>query len=954
MGFFVTLLIWAVFFVLSEVLRPKPNIENARPANIGDFQFPTATEGRVVPLIWGTIKMKGPNVVWYGDLLQEAITEKIKTGLFSSQQITKGFRYNLGIQFAWCRMKIDSVKRVWIGDDLVADGTFTTSIDINEPDLFGGDDLGNGGVVGTLRLFLGDALQLASTYLSTFQQQGGDTPAYRGTAYGVLEQGYLGNSTNIKPWSFELRRIPVNAGALVADQVVNGSDANPMAAIYEILTDSEWGFGFPAIDIDSSNFQTAANTLRLEGNGFSFQLESALDARDLIREIERQIDGVVFLNQITGKWQINLARGDYDIDLVPALNESNIKEVQNFTRGTWQGTTNVVTPSFADRNLDYKDTFALAQDMANVRIQSGVSVSASPRYPGVKDATLANAIAWRDLKSLSFPLAKASFIVDRTFYDTQPVNVLAWTDSKLGFVKLPMRVQNIDYGKITDNQIRLDCVQDIFVADSGIFGDPPGTGWTPPADTLVAYPTAEQLAFEAPRAFVVREPSYDGVPTTGRVWCGARRQNAEVQFEMRERHSSGATSGAYSAMGTALSFVKMGELKVAMAAGTAYPTDNVLLTTGFDTQAALVAALPGGSTTDVGTNLQYLLLVGTEFILVTGTASINGADVELDGLYRGAMDSVQEAHAIGADVYVLSGTAEGGNLGATIFINTHNVDVKLIPQSLSDELTEASATAISFAMDKRAERPYPPSATTLNTVLFPTTTGLEGNAASGLDVEGITHLIRRRDVRTGDGLNELTALLNDAATIFADYPSKSEEHQIEVRNDPDGANTLLYTITWFSAVTQELLRRTILRHTNGVLPTRMRVVVLARHTLNAVVLQSRNNHLFDFDVTSNLTGDFNFGALLASVTSNLYTATAAGTYNFNIGTAFTVGNVEYRLNGGAWTTLIAAASTSGSIVGVVATDTIEVRHTSTDVGAETMLTMTAAGAGQDGYGVLHT
>jgi hypothetical protein len=58
MGFWVTLILYAALFVLSELLRPKPDLENAKPAGLGDFQFPTASEDRYVPIIWGTIQQR--------------------------------------------------------------------------------------------------------------------------------------------------------------------------------------------------------------------------------------------------------------------------------------------------------------------------------------------------------------------------------------------------------------------------------------------------------------------------------------------------------------------------------------------------------------------------------------------------------------------------------------------------------------------------------------------------------------------------------------------------------------------------------------------------------------------------------------------------------------------------------------------------------------------------------
>ena len=47
MIWWVTLLWYIGAFLVTELLRPKPDIENARPAGLGDFNVPTAIEGRV-------------------------------------------------------------------------------------------------------------------------------------------------------------------------------------------------------------------------------------------------------------------------------------------------------------------------------------------------------------------------------------------------------------------------------------------------------------------------------------------------------------------------------------------------------------------------------------------------------------------------------------------------------------------------------------------------------------------------------------------------------------------------------------------------------------------------------------------------------------------------------------------------------------------------------------------
>ncbi|KKN40601.1 hypothetical protein LCGC14_0731620, partial [marine sediment metagenome] len=99
-------------FLVSALLAPKPDIEDARPAGLGDFQVPTADETRPVPIMWGTIDIKGPNVIWYGDLSTVKIKKKIKTGMFSSKKITVGYRYFIGVDIVLCYGPIDRLTRL--------------------------------------------------------------------------------------------------------------------------------------------------------------------------------------------------------------------------------------------------------------------------------------------------------------------------------------------------------------------------------------------------------------------------------------------------------------------------------------------------------------------------------------------------------------------------------------------------------------------------------------------------------------------------------------------------------------------------------------------------------------------------------------------------------------------------------------------------------------------------
>jgi hypothetical protein len=68
------IVVFALAMVVSYALMPKP--ESRPPAGLGDFNVPTAEVGREIPVLFGTRELKGPNVVWYGDLRVVPIKKK--------------------------------------------------------------------------------------------------------------------------------------------------------------------------------------------------------------------------------------------------------------------------------------------------------------------------------------------------------------------------------------------------------------------------------------------------------------------------------------------------------------------------------------------------------------------------------------------------------------------------------------------------------------------------------------------------------------------------------------------------------------------------------------------------------------------------------------------------------------------------------------------------------------
>ena len=928
-------IIQLVIFLALEYFRPKPELEDAKPSGLGDFKFPTATEGRLIPIIWGTVRVDAPNVVWYGDLVQEPIEETVRTGLFSKDTFVKGYRYYIGMQMAIALGDDDSdilLRGMWTGDTRLFNGSVADggTFEIDEPEVYGGDDHGSGGFNGTFKFFAGTSTQLASSYLSNHQTiTSGDTPAYRGIMYVTndSEPAWVGNSTSIKPWKYEIQRVPNGLGLTSLEAYPNLLDANPANVLYEILTNTVWGLGYDTSTIDTTSFSDAGSTLYSEGAGWSFLLDRPMQAHEIQRLVEEQIDGVVRWNRQTGLWELKLIRDDYDIETIPEIDESNIQELVNFSRGSWEATSNQVRVQYTKRSNGYTQSYAFASDPANDRITESVS-ALIVNYPGVKDNTQANKLAWRDLRSYAYPLASASVVVDRSFYDVLPGDVIKLTMDYMGISEMPMRVTKIDYGSLENGRIRLELIQDIFYDFDASSADSEDTNWEEPTDELVAFATDEQIAFETPAAIVARDPSnITDVIETYTFMAAARGGGSAIDFTLTE-------GGDVLANGAR--FMKMGELTNALGKDT-IATAEIDVTADPDSQDDLIDAFDATATaTTMGLYLVNLVLIDDEFMFVAD-ATVDGSDVTLDTVRRGVLDSAQADHAAGASVYVLhAGAVQAG----VSYSDAEAVSVKLLPSGYDSTLAEGSATSIDFTIDRRVRRPYPPSQVDLNGNAWDTTDVSLVTNGTGDDLNALV-LLYRRDFTVGLNAGDEVAQLG-VDQGAGDY---GLQHVVEVRHDPGGTNDLIQsgTVTGDSDTIRQL---DVLEALSGALPTGdLRITVTAQHTVDGELLDATQDIVHDFSVTTSVDGEHAWGVSDAGVESpNAWTipSTSSG-YVFTLSTAFSSSDVEYELNDtDSWSTLISAGATSSGSVSLTASDTMRVRWTAGDSGVQKLLSTTSA------------
>ena len=70
--------VYAVVFIaallIGYFITPKP--ETRPPAGLDEIIAPTAEVGREIPVLFGTKRLSGPNVVWYGDFRTTPVKSK--------------------------------------------------------------------------------------------------------------------------------------------------------------------------------------------------------------------------------------------------------------------------------------------------------------------------------------------------------------------------------------------------------------------------------------------------------------------------------------------------------------------------------------------------------------------------------------------------------------------------------------------------------------------------------------------------------------------------------------------------------------------------------------------------------------------------------------------------------------------------------------------------------------
>jgi hypothetical protein len=190
---------FSIGMAVGSLFEPGQKVAGPR---LEDLKAQSSEYGRPIPVVYGTVGLAG-NVIWAADMVEESTTREVGGSLFASGTKVTEYAYFVDFAVAVCEGPIIAVNRIWAGPErrLVYDNTLGT-------ELFEGR---------AVTVYRGDETQLPDPLMEAAEGVG-NVPAYRGTAYVLLEHFPLARDGNRYP---EMLFEVITSGAVEAQQLLD-------------------------------------------------------------------------------------------------------------------------------------------------------------------------------------------------------------------------------------------------------------------------------------------------------------------------------------------------------------------------------------------------------------------------------------------------------------------------------------------------------------------------------------------------------------------------------------------------------------------------------------------------------------------------------------------------------------------------------------------------------------
>lgn len=475
--------------------KAEKDLESDLP-DFEDGNVPRVTESAVVPVVFGTVTLNAPNVVWY---------------------IDRGPQ-NLGFEFDANRVRTHMVLcqgpvelfSMYIDGQIMKDSTGGDEFDLTNgvinltQGLLAGDPKATGKpwLIGYNAFMPGYPDQVAPSEMVTRMDRG-DLPGFRGVFSIFALIGF--SESSMEPFEYRVKRVNVRSYGDTQWQPtlaeIAETEMNPAHIIREIYTDTQWGLGNPTSKIDETSFAAAAQTFFDELLGLSFVWGQPDQYVKLIEEVCRHASAACYEEPTTGKLVLKPIRDDYTIGDLITLGPDNVLGSPTLTRPNAFELVTAVEVEYSDRDARRKRT-VVARDTAAELLRGTITDRVS--YPFIQYPEIANRLATQELLQRSAPLANVRLTVDPTVgKDLRPGDVVIVEYPAKGIERIVLRITDQIEPSIhePDAGVIIEGVEDVFAFELGQSSVPADISLNAPL--LPTTPTVE--AFELPLWFAFQE-----------------------------------------------------------------------------------------------------------------------------------------------------------------------------------------------------------------------------------------------------------------------------------------------------------------------------------------------------------------------------------------------------------------------------------------------------------------
>lgn len=533
-----------------------------------------------------------------------------------------------------------------------------------------------------------------------------------------LQTGPAAETTAITPYIFETDRAGLWVVGALSSQgwsyTLDGpvpdllqGDMNPADIIAEALTDPVSGLGYADSDLTSGtafgSFDYARELFQLEGFGLSFLQNYQDSIESFIRTVQEHCDAALQVDPVTGKWILVPIRDDWEFDDLPVADESVVVELIEYFRPGYGDLINQVSVVYDDR-LAAKERTITVQNYAVLAVQGAVSAQ-STNYPGIARADLANAVAARDLRAMSTPLARVQLRLRPEFgFDLRAGSVFRFDWPPLGITGMVLRVVTINYGDLINGAVTVTCTEDVFATAAPLYETPPASGWVDPSSDPV--PVDVRNVQEAPYRLLLSDVIGDtaeldevvdalqGVALVHAVPPSGDSDSFEIQSRIDPDEFARENDGDFS--------------------------PSLPIPEALPQEIQSVISFPAGSDLD-GVAAGQLALLGLEWVRI---AEVDGLDVTID---RGILDTPPVPAAVGSRLWFTDlafGVAESVRDSGDVVIYRllTRTGLGLLPLEAldADEDLGTDANEDTLLFDARGIRPLPPGDFTIGGERYPT------------------------------------------------------------------------------------------------------------------------------------------------------------------------------------------------------------------------------------------